>query len=173
MSSKKSFVTKHPSKYILITNPMSGHTGEYAVFITLKQAKKVLKDESVVVYIFKIPSLTYCKGSGRLLKYPLGEYYNALEINTLNDDVWCSLNVENLKNKEKDFSQYIKLNTSFDDYYNEWKINIEYHEIEKNIIYGKCVICNDDYNEIDSYECFKCKKVFCNTHNTEQYICDC
>ena len=53
MSSKKLLGVKPPSKYILITNPMGGHTGEYAVHITLKEAKKVLKDESITVYIFK------------------------------------------------------------------------------------------------------------------------
>ena len=166
MSSKKS-----PSKYIFITEPDGGHTGQCAEYITLRQAKKILKDDSVVAYIFKVSKLNYC--SGRLLKYPLCEYYNALEINILNDDVWCSFNVENLKNKKKDFAEYIELKTSFDNFYNEWKIDIKYHEVDKNIINGGCIICNESYNKIDSYQCFKCKKIFCNTHNTEQYICDC
>ena len=170
MSSKKLLGVKPPSKYILITNPMGGHTGEYAVHITLKEAKKVLKDESITVYIFKISSVKY---SNILLKYPLCEYYNALEINILNDDVWCSFNVENLKNKKKDFSEFIELKTSYDEFYKEWKINIKYLEVEKNIIGGDCVICNKAYNENNDYECYKCKKIFCNIHNTEEYICNC
>jgi len=93
-----------------------------------------------------------------------------LKINTLTDDVWCSFNVENLKNKEKDFLEYIELKSFYDDYYKEWKMNIEYHVVEEINSDGKCIICNEPFNEIDSY---KCKKVFCNTHNTEKYICDC
>lgn len=171
MSSKIILGLKPPSKYILISNPIGGHSCQYASYITLRQAKKVLKDESVVVYIFKISNVNYC--GGKLLKYPLCEYYNSLEINILNDDVWCSLNVENLKNKEKDFSEFIELKTSFDEFYKEWKLNIEYHEVEKNIIGGNCVICNKLYNKNDNYECFKCKKIFCNIHNTKEYICNC
>jgi hypothetical protein len=100
MSSKKK------TNYIIITDPEGGHTGQQADYITLQQAKKLLKDESVEVYIFKIPSVNY---NGRFLKYPLCEYYDALKINKLTDDVWVSFNVESLKNKEKDFSEYIQL----------------------------------------------------------------
>ena len=59
------------------------------------------------MYIFKIPKVSYC--SGPLLKYPLGEFYSCTEINKLTEEVWCSLNIVNLKNKEKDFSEYIEL----------------------------------------------------------------
>ena len=116
-----------PSQYIIITNPDGGHTGQSADYITLRQAKKLLKDESICVYIFKVSRLNYC--SGPLLKYPLCEYYSCLEINKLTDEVWCSLNVENLKNKEKDFSQYIELKMSYNEIYKEYEIKIEYHEV--------------------------------------------
>ena len=114
MSSKRILGLKPPSKYIIITDPKGGHTQQCADFITFRQAKKLLKDENVLVYIFKVANMNY---NDILLKYPVGEYYNALEINILNDDVWCSLNVENLKNKEKDFSEFIKLKTSYDEFY--------------------------------------------------------
>ena len=52
-------------------------------------------------------------------------------------------------------------------------MNIEYHQVEKINFDGKCIICNEPFNEVYSYKCYKCKKVFCNTHNTEEYICDC
>ena len=48
----------------------------------------------------------------------------------------------------------------------------KYHVVEEINSNGKCVICNEPFNE-KSYKCFKCKKVFCYTHNTEEYICDC
>jgi len=163
MSSKK-------TKYIVITDPDGGHTGQQADYITPQKAKKLLKDESVLVYIFKLPGLKY---NPWLLKYPLCEYYNPLKINILNEDVWCSFNVESLKNKEKDFSEYIELKPFYDDFLEEWKMNIKYHEVDKINFDRKCIICNEPFNEIDSYECYKCKKVFCNTHNTEEYICDC
>jgi len=169
MSSKESLDIKKPSKYIIITEPEGGHTGQQADYIKLQQAKKLLKDESVVVYIFKLPSINY---NGRFLKYPLCEYYDSLKINTLTDDVWCSFNVESLKKKEKDFSEYIELKPYYDVYYKEWKINIKYHIVEEINSDRKCVICNEPFNE-KSYKCFKCKKIFCNTHNTEEYICDC
>jgi hypothetical protein len=129
MVSKKKLLgcPKSPSQYIIITNPDGGHTGQSADYITLRQAKKLLKDESICVYIFKVSRLNYC--SGLLLKYPLCEYYSCLEINKLTDEVWCSLNVENLKNKEKDFSQYIELKTSYNEIYKEYEIKIEYHEV--------------------------------------------
>lgn len=113
-----------PSQYIIITDPDGGHTAGY---ITLREAKKVLKDESVCVYIFKIPKVSYC--SSPLLKYPLDEFYSCTEINKVTEEVWCSLNVENLKNEEKDFSEYIELKTSYNEAYKEWEIEIVYHEI--------------------------------------------
>ena len=116
-----------PSQYIIITDPDGGHTGQTAGYITLREAKKVLKDESVCVYIFKIPKVSYC--SGPLLKYPLGEFYSCTEINKVTEEVWCSLNVENLKNKEKDFSEYIELKSSYNEVYKEWEIEIVYHEV--------------------------------------------
>ena len=171
MSSKKKLLgIKPPSKYIIITDPEGGHTGQQADYITLQQAKKLLKNDSTLVYIFKLSGLKY---NDLLLKYPIGAYYDALKINILTEEVWCSFNVENLKNKEKDFSEYIELKPFYDDYFKEWKINIEYHEVEKIIFDGKCVICKEPFNEINSYECYKCKKVFCYTHNTEKFICDC
>lgn len=93
MSSKK-------TKYIVFTDPDDGHTGQQADYITPQKAKKLLKDESVLVYIFKLPGLKY---NPWLLKYPLCEYYSPLEINILNEDVWCSFNVESLKKKKKIF----------------------------------------------------------------------
>ena len=80
MSKKKLLgVQEIPSQYLIITDPEGGHTGQTAGYITLREAKKVLKDESVCVYIFKIPKVSYC--SGPLLKYPLGEFYSCIEIN--------------------------------------------------------------------------------------------
>ena len=79
------------------------------------------------MYIFKIPKVSYC--SGPLLKYPLGEFYSCTEINKLTEEVWCSLNIVNLKNKEKDFSEYIELKSLYDEVYKEWKIEIVYHEV--------------------------------------------
>jgi hypothetical protein len=171
MSSKiKLSGIKARSNYIIITDPEGGHTGQTAEYITLRQAKKLLKDDSVLVYIFKIPRLNY---NGRFLKYPVGEYYDALKINILNEDVWCSFNIESLKKKEKDFSEYIELKPFYDDYFKEWKINIEYHVVEKINSDEKCIICNEPFNENNSYECFTCKKIFCYTHNTKEFICDC
>jgi len=51
---------------------------------------KGVKDESVCVYIFKIPKVSYC--SSPLLKYPLGEFYSCKKINKFTEEVWCSLN---------------------------------------------------------------------------------
>ena len=116
-----------PSQYVIITDPEGGHTSQTAGYITLREAKKVLKDESVCVYIFKIPKVSYC--SSPLLKYPLGEFYSCTEINKFTEEVWCSLNVENLKNKEKDFSEYIELKSSYNEVYKEWEIEIVYHEV--------------------------------------------
>ena len=79
------------------------------------------------MYIFKIPKVSYC--SSPLLKYPLGEFYSCTEINKVTEEVWCSLNVVNLKNKEKDFSEYIELNSSYNEVYKEWEIEIVYHEV--------------------------------------------
>ena len=95
----------------------------------LQQAKKLLKDESVIVYIFKIPKVKYC--SGPLLKYPLNEFYSCLEINKVNDEVWCSFNVESLKNKKKDFSEYIELKSSYNEVTKKWKMNIEYNTVKE------------------------------------------
>ena len=125
MSSKKKLLgNPKPPSYVVITNPDGGHTGQSAGYLTLQQAKKLLKDESVLVYIFKVNV-----GSGLLLKYPLCEYYNALNINILTEEVWCSLNVENLKNKEKDFSEYIELKPCYDDFLHLWEIKIEYNTV--------------------------------------------
>ena len=41
-----------PSQYIIITVPDGGHTGQTAGYLSLREAKKVLKDESVCVCIF-------------------------------------------------------------------------------------------------------------------------
>jgi len=116
-----------PSQYVIITVPEGGHTGQTASYITLREAKKVLKDASVCVYIFKIPKVSYC--SGPLLKYPLGEFYSCTEINKITEEVWCSLNVENLKNKEKDFSEYIELKTLYNEDLKKWEIKIEYYTV--------------------------------------------
>jgi hypothetical protein len=98
MSSKKK------TNYIIITDPEGGHTGQQADYITLQQAKRLLKDESVIVYIFKIPRINY---NGRFLKYPLCGYYDSLKINTLTDDVWVFFNVESLKKKKKIFQNIL------------------------------------------------------------------
>ncbi len=129
MSKKKLLgVPEPPSEYLFITEPDDGHTTcRTAGYITLGDAKKVLKDGIVCAYIFKIPKVSYC--SGPLLKYPLGEFYSCTKINKVTEEVWCSLNVENLKNKEKDFSEYIELKSLYNEVFKEWEIKIVYHTI--------------------------------------------
>jgi hypothetical protein len=117
--SKKILGCPQPPQYVVITNQDGGQTAGY---ITLQQAKKLLKDESICVYIFKVPTTSYC--GNPMLKYPIGEYYSCLEINKLTDEVWCSLNVRNLKEKEKDFSEYIELIDSYNDDSKKWEIKI-------------------------------------------------
>jgi len=56
-------------------------------------------------------------------------FYNKFKSIFVTEEVWCSLNVENLKNKEKDFSEYIELKSSYNEVYKEWEIEIVYHEI--------------------------------------------
>ena len=64
MSKKKLLGDQEPpSQYIIITDPDGGHTNQTASYITLREAKKVLKDESVCVYIFKIPSFSLMRFS--------------------------------------------------------------------------------------------------------------
>jgi len=50
--SKKLLGNQKPLKYLIITNPDGGHTGQSAGPITLKEAKQLLKNETVCVYIF-------------------------------------------------------------------------------------------------------------------------
>ena len=61
-----------PSQYVIITNldgGLSNNTGQTANYITLRQVKKIVKDESNCAYIFKVPKYNYCNNP--LLKYPL------------------------------------------------------------------------------------------------------
>ena len=113
-----------PIKYLVITNPDGGHTGQSAGPITLKEAKKLLKTEDIVVYIFKMPSTMYNKP---MFKYPLCEYYNCLEINNYTNDVWTSLNVIN--KEEKDFTEYIEITTEYNDIYKEYECKMSYKTI--------------------------------------------
>jgi len=126
--SKKLLGNPLPPNYVVITSPSGGHTGQTAGYITLQQAKKLLKDESIVVYVFKVPRMRY--GNNQMLKYPLGEYYSALEINVANEDVYVSMNDENLKNNEKDFAEYIELVSKYDEDGKQWVIDIVYHDVK-------------------------------------------
>jgi len=57
--SKKLLGNPLPLKYLVITNPDGGHTGQTAGKITLKEAKNLLKTEGICVYIFKVPTTMY------------------------------------------------------------------------------------------------------------------
>ena len=120
-------IQKPPSQYIIITNPDGGHTGQTSGYITLREAKKILQDESVCVYIFKIPKICYC--GNFLLKYPLSEFYSCLEINELIDEM-NFFNIENKnkikKNKENDFLEYIELKSLYNNSNGEHEIQIIY-----------------------------------------------
>lgn len=118
--SKKLLGKPEPLKYLVITNPDGGHTGQSVGPITLKQARQLLKGNDCV-YIFKVPSITY---HNLMFKYPLGEFYNCLEINKYKDDVWISLNVVN--SKEKDFSEYIEITQEYNEIYDEYEYKILY-----------------------------------------------
>jgi hypothetical protein len=116
-----------PSKYLIITNSDSQDKKETATYITSQKAKKLLKDENFCDYLFKVSNVRYC--SNILLKYPLSRFYICNGINEVFDDVWCSLNVENVKNKEKDFTEYIELKPLFNEECKIFEIKIEYHKI--------------------------------------------
>jgi len=116
MSESKKLLGYKPIKYLVITNPDGGHTGQSVRPITLKEARQLLKNETICVYIFKVPTTMYHK---LMFKYPLSEYYSCLEINNYKDDVWTSLNVIN--KEEKDFTEYIEITTEYNDIYKEYK----------------------------------------------------
>ena len=120
----KKLLGNKPIKYLAITNPDGGHIGQQASSITLKKARKLLKTEDIVVYIFKMPSTMY---NNPMFKYPLCEYYDCLKINNYTNDVWTSLNVTN--KKEKDFTEYIEIICEYNEVYNECEYNIKYKTI--------------------------------------------
>jgi len=122
--SKKLLGNPKPLKYLVITNPDGGHTGQSAEPITLKEARQLLKNESICVYIFKVPTTMY---HNFMFKYPLSQYYSCLEINQYKDDVWTSLNVIN--NEEKDFTEYIEIICEYNEVFNENEYNIKYKTI--------------------------------------------
>jgi len=122
--SKKLLGNPKPLKYLVITNPDGGHTGQNAGSITLKEAKQLLKNETICVYIFKVPTSMY---HNLMFKYPLSEYYSCLEINQYKDDVWTSLNVIN--KEEKDFTEYIEIIGEYNEVYNEYEYNIKHKTI--------------------------------------------
>lgn len=117
-----------PTNYIVLTQPLGGHTYMGAYFLTYSQAKKLLKDESVVIYIFKILQHDFVKNP--LLKFPLFDYYSCLEINNFTNDVKKSLDDDSLKNNDKNFSEYIELKKEFNNDKKEWDIEIIHHLIE-------------------------------------------
>jgi hypothetical protein len=126
MNKKKLLGLKPPSKYLIITNSDSQDKKETATYITSQKAKKLLKDENFCDYLFKVSNVRYFS---ILLKYPLSRFYSSNGINEVFDEVWSSLNVENLKNKEKDFTEYIELKSLFNDECKIYEIKIEYHKI--------------------------------------------
>lgn len=122
--SKKLLGNPKPSKYLVITNPDGGHAGQSAGSITLKEARQLLKNETICVYIFKVPIIRY---HNLMLKYPLSEYYSCLEINQYKDDVWTSLNVIN--EEKKDFTEYIEIMGKYNEVCDEYEYNIKYKTI--------------------------------------------
>ena len=122
--SKKLLGVSKPLKYLIITNPDGRHTGQSAGPITLKGARQLLKNETICVYIFKVPTTMY---HNLMFKYPLSEYYSCLEINQYKDDVWTSLNVIN--KEEKNFTEYIEIIGEYNEVYNEYEYNIKHKTI--------------------------------------------
>ncbi len=120
--SKKLLGNQKQLKYLIITNPDGGHTGQSAGPITFKEAKQLLKNETVCVYIFKVPTTM---SHNFMFKYPLSEYYSCLEINQYKDDVWTSL----INKEEKDFEEYIEIIGEYNEVYNEYEYNIKYKTI--------------------------------------------
>jgi hypothetical protein len=117
----KKLLENKPLKYLVITDPDGGHEGLQVGSITLKEAKKLLKTEDIIVYIFKMPTRMYNKP---MLKYPLGEYYNYLEINNYTDDVMNSLNLIN--KQDIDFTEYIEITDKYNEIYKEYEYEISY-----------------------------------------------
>jgi len=110
-------------KYLVITDH-NRHIEQQARSITLKEARQLLKNETICVYIFKVPTTTY---HNFIFKYPLSEYYSCLEINQYKDDVWTSLNVKN--KEEKDFTEYIEIICEYNEVYNEYEYYIKHKTI--------------------------------------------
>ena len=117
-------MTKKYPKYLIITNPDGGHTGQTAGSISLKDAKKLLKQSEYCVYIFSIPTNIH---HNLMFKYPLSNYYNCLEINKYNNDVWISLN--NINYQENDFSEYIEIVCEFNELYKNYEYIIKFFSI--------------------------------------------
>ena len=67
-------------KYIVISN--SNHYGWNCGYITQSKASKLLKQEDIVVYIFKIEYKN--KKDIIKLNYPFNQHYSCLEINDIN-----------------------------------------------------------------------------------------
>ena len=63
----------------------TNHYGWIAYLTTLAKAKRLLKIETEVYYIFKYNNI---KNKSFMMKihYPIGVYYNALQINEYNDE---------------------------------------------------------------------------------------
>jgi hypothetical protein len=124
-----------------------------ASYIGLKDAKKNLKQYNHLVYIFKLPNNNH---NGLKFKYPLGEHYNCLKINKYIDHT-----------NDTDFEEYIELKINDDN-----TIEIMYKE-NKAIKYTNCIICDCEYDELQSWQCDKCNNSYCRDHNTEEFVCDC
>jgi len=67
-------------KYIIISE--SNHCGWLCDYVKLSEGKKLLKQEDIVVYIFKIEYKN--KMDIVKLNYPFNQYYSCLEINNIN-----------------------------------------------------------------------------------------
>lgn len=93
-------------KYIIISN--SNHYGWNCAYITPSKAIKLLKQEDIVVYIFKIEYKN--KKDIVKLNYPFNQYYSCLEINDINilnniiknEDVYDVNEVEYVNEDDKD-----------------------------------------------------------------------
>ena len=72
-------------QYILLSE--SNHHGWVGSLITLAKAKRLLKIETEIFYIFH-----YCHGKKEpfrmKIKYPMGEYYECLFINEYKEEVF-------------------------------------------------------------------------------------
>jgi hypothetical protein len=74
-----------PIKYIVLSE--SRHYGWVGGFTTLAEAKKMLKIETELFYIFRYVHKK-TEPFQMKIRYPIGEYYDALSINEYTEEVF-------------------------------------------------------------------------------------